>query len=98
MIEKIGKPAMLEQLAEESVELAKAALKYARVLRGENPTPITEVEAEKALEEEYTDVITCAQELRLMRNISLEAEKRKRFEERWKKMQLVKNQKNGSAE
>ena len=33
MIEKIGKAAMLEQLAEECVELAKAALKRARILK-----------------------------------------------------------------
>ena len=35
MIEKIGKAAMLEQLAEEAAELSQAALKLARVLRGE---------------------------------------------------------------
>ena len=32
MIEKIGTPAMLEQMAEEAAELAQAALKLARVL------------------------------------------------------------------
>ena len=31
MIEKIGTPAMLEQMAEEAAELAQAALKLARV-------------------------------------------------------------------
>ena len=45
MIEKIGEPAMLEQLAEEAAELSHAALKLARIIRGENPTPVTEVEA-----------------------------------------------------
>ena len=39
IIEKIGEPAVLEQLAEECSELAQAALKYARKQRGENPTP-----------------------------------------------------------
>ena len=38
MIEKKWKTAMLEQLAEEAAELSQAALKLARVLRGENPT------------------------------------------------------------
>lgn len=38
MIDIIGRPAMLEQLAEEASELAKAALKLARIDRGENPT------------------------------------------------------------
>lgn len=41
MLEKIGLPAMHEQLAEEATELAKEALKMARILRGENPTPVT---------------------------------------------------------
>lgn len=41
MIEYIGKAAMLEQLAEEAAELAQAALKCARIERGENPTPVT---------------------------------------------------------
>lgn len=65
-IEKlIGKPALLEQLAEECTELAKAALKQARILRGENPTPVTEKEAYDELIEEYTDVIQCSEELGL---------------------------------
>ena len=41
IIDTIGLPAMLEQLAEECSELAQASLKYARLLRGENPTPKT---------------------------------------------------------
>ena len=40
MIEAIGSAAMLEQLAEESAELAQAALKAARILRDDNPTPV----------------------------------------------------------
>lgn len=35
--EQIGLPAAVENIAEEATELAKAALKYARFLRGENP-------------------------------------------------------------
>lgn len=45
IIDEIGKAAMLEQLAEECTELAKAALKMARIIRNENPTPVTEEEA-----------------------------------------------------
>lgn len=52
--------AMYESLAEECVELAKAALKVARVLRKENPTPATLGEAQFAVDEEFTDVISCA--------------------------------------
>lgn len=42
MIEVIGEAATYELLAEECIELAHAALKMARVKRGENPTPATE--------------------------------------------------------
>ena len=45
IIEEIGEAAMLEQLAEECTELAKAALKMARIIRKENPTPVTEKDA-----------------------------------------------------
>lgn len=71
IIEEIGEAAMLEQLAEECTELAKAALKMARIIRKENPTPVTEKEAIANIREEYTDVVQCAGELshlRLMRN------------------------------
>ena len=65
-IEKlIGKPALLEQLAEEASELTKAALKLSRIMREENPTPVTEQEAINNLIEEFSDVIQCARELKL---------------------------------
>lgn len=66
MLHTIGEPAMLEQFAEEAAELAKAALKLARVKRGENPTPVTEYEASQMVLEEYTDVVQCAEELGLI--------------------------------
>ena len=62
----IGRPALFEQLAEEASELSKAALKLARVLRRENPTPVTESEAIKSVIEEYTDVVHCAMEADLV--------------------------------
>ena len=37
----LGAAALLEQLAEESTELAHAALKQARIERDENPTPVS---------------------------------------------------------
>lgn len=82
MIECIGKTAMIEQLAEEATELAKAALKLARIYRAENPTPVTEDEAYKNLVEEYTDVETCAKELSLSADPDIEAMKIKRFYDR----------------
>lgn len=84
MIEKIGTPAMLEQMAEEAAELAQAALKLARIMRGENPTPVTELEAWKYLVEEYTDVYQCAMELVIPVDWAQINEKEKRFKERWK--------------
>ena len=56
---EIGTAACLEQLAEEATEFAQAALKYARVLRGENPTPVTFDEVKRKLVEEYTDMSVC---------------------------------------
>ena len=43
--EEIGTAATYEMLAEECSELAQACLKYARILRGENPTPKTQAES-----------------------------------------------------
>jgi len=63
IIDSIGLPAVLEQLAEECSELAQASLKYARLLRGENPTPKTEQECLESLTEEIADVDLCISEL-----------------------------------
>jgi NTP pyrophosphatase (non-canonical NTP hydrolase) len=82
MVEYIGKAAMLEQLAEEAAELAQAALKLARIERGENPTPVTKREAKAHLIEEFTDVETCARELCLRADPEIEAAKRQRFYDR----------------
>lgn len=86
MIEKIGIPAMLEQAAEEATELAKALLKAARVIRAENPTPVTREQADKAITEEFSDLIACSRELGLKVDEKLEDKKHIRFEERWERM------------
>lgn len=62
--QNLGKAALLEQLAEECAELSKAALKYARILRGENPTPVGELEALDNIKEETADVLGCIETLR----------------------------------
>lgn len=79
MIEKIGRPAMLEQLAEEASELAQACLKLARKERGENPTPKSKAECERELIEEFTDVIQCARELKIKIDEERIEEKAQRF-------------------
>ena len=83
ILEKIGEPAMYEQLAEESIELAMAALKMARILRNENPTPVTKDEALEALYEETTDVDICLKELALEPVQAVRDSKLYRFLERW---------------
>lgn len=81
IIEEIGEAAMLKQLAEECTELAKAALKMARIIRKENPTPVTEKEAIDNIREEYTDVVQCAGEL----SLTVDEEQMARKHERWEK-------------
>lgn len=83
MVERIGVPAMLEQLAEEAAELAHAALKCARIHRGDNPTPVELPEAVRMLEEEYTDVVQCAVELNLTPDKPQMVRKENRFRARW---------------
>ena len=56
IVEAIGDPATFEQLAEECSELAHACLKMARVLRGENPTPVMPSDAQEAVIHEIADV------------------------------------------
>ena len=53
------------QLAEEAVELAHAALKLERVVRGTNPTPVTQIEATVKLCEEVADVLNCLEVLKI---------------------------------
>ena len=60
VIERIGEAAALEQLAEEAAELAQAALKLARIVRAENPTPVDYDTAFSSLLEELGDVRLCA--------------------------------------
>ena len=61
--EVIGTPAMLEQTAEECVELSHACLKLARYLRGENKVYKTKEEIYSNLSEEIADVYICIDEL-----------------------------------
>ena len=69
---EIGLPSLLEQCAEECTELAKAALKLARKYRNENPTPRTEEELVKDLEEELADTILCTDLIMEALSLSLE--------------------------
>lgn len=59
IIDRIGKAAVYEQLAEECAELAQAAIKMSRYIRGENPPAKEPWEIVKSLTEEVTDVKIC---------------------------------------
>jgi uncharacterized protein (DUF1800 family) len=59
LVEKIGTPAALEQLAEECAELQHATLKMARKMRGENPTPAPLELISANFNEEIADVMVC---------------------------------------
>lgn len=69
MLINLPKTIKLQQLAEESSELAQAALKYSRALEGINPTPRTPQECYDALIEEAADVILCLEECGIDLNI-----------------------------
>ena len=56
ILEHISLPALLEQLAEECSELAQAALKLARYLRGENAPVKSRMQLISDLLEEIADV------------------------------------------
>lgn len=59
----IGESALLEQTAEECVELAHACLKLARYIRNENQTHKKKEDIIANLHEECADVLICLSEL-----------------------------------
>lgn len=80
----IGKPAMLELLAEECAELGHAVLKLARKYRGENPTPRTRADCLIGLEEELADVLIVIDQLDGIVGMEAVAEHKKEKLRRWK--------------
>ena len=66
IVEEIGKPALLEQCAEECAELAHACLKMSRKLRDENPTPADMDAITASLIEEMADVYLCIFEIAML--------------------------------
>lgn len=79
---KIGLPAMYEQLAEECAELAQASLKMARILRGENPTPKTRFDVGCNIEEEFNDILLVSSLLKIRADTSMMDRKLARWEQR----------------
>lgn len=73
---------LLDQLAEEATELAHAALKASRILRAENPTPVTPHEAESMVIEEWTDLCLVADVIGLNMDEDIYDAKLKRWQSR----------------
>lgn len=84
IIKQVGAPALFEGIAEEAVELAKAALKTARVMRKENPTPVTLDDAAREVVVEYSDLRIYIDILRIFVDGEVYDEKKQRFVERLK--------------
>lgn len=74
---------LLCQLAEESAELAQAALKERRALEDDNPTPVSYADARNNLIEEVADVFVCLSELLEIRDWEEVANIREQKENRW---------------
>lgn len=74
--------ALYEGLAEEASELSAAALKASRVLRDENPTPVTYQEALKNVIEELSDLQNYLNLLYLKPHPDLQKQKMDRFMDR----------------
>ena len=79
---RVPTAAMYEQLAEECVELAHAALKMARHLRSENPTPMTEDHIKSNLTEEASDIYTVSKILGIKPDMQVVAAKLMRWYDR----------------
>ena len=75
-------PALYENLAEECIELAHAALKKARILRNENPTPADPDEVDERLTEEFTDIMVCVATLDILIDFKMYEEKFERWSDR----------------
>lgn len=78
---------LLIQLAEEASELAQAATKYYRVMRGANPSPVPVQDARRALVEEIADVNVAAEAVRRKMSITCDeiAEVEDAKIERWRR-------------
>ena len=82
IIDNVPEAALYEQLGEEAAELAHACFKKSRVIRGENPTPVSSEEASINVCEELTDVHVASFVLGLSKDPRLFFEKIARWAER----------------
>lgn len=80
--DKVGRPAIAEQVAEEAAELGKEALKYARAIRNENPTPTPAGESFKRMIDELSDLLVVCDALGVHPDLQWMHFKRDRWVER----------------
>lgn len=57
--DSLSQKAIVLQLSEEASELAAAASKLARILDGENPSPVPPEQARRSILDEFGDVLNC---------------------------------------
>ena len=79
---EINRSALYEHLAEEASELAQAALKVARIQRGENPCGTEIEEALDNMVEEFTDVMLVSDIIGYEKNETIYAYKLNRWVDR----------------
>lgn len=72
----------IDQIAEEAAEMAAAAAKYARKLRGENPTPKSLIDCRRALIEEFTDCYTACKSAEIKVDYGIMRKKLQRWKDR----------------
>lgn len=87
--EHMTRASLYEMLAEEATELAQASLKMARILRGENPTPVGAQDAYKSVEEEWNDLFLVNRVLSLTTDYVSMKHKAKRWIERLKEKEAA---------
>lgn len=79
---RLGAAVLYDQLAEECTELAQAALKQSRQIRGINPTKMEQVDIVRNVDEEVNDVLLCLDVLGLSPDIRMSTAKLDRWTKR----------------
>ena len=82
MVEKIGEAAIYEGISEEASELASAAAKMGRILRGDNPAGISKGECKSRVITELTHLLMYCCDICLFPNNVIAEDTLKRFSKR----------------
>ncbi len=82
MVEEIGEAAIYEGISEEASELASAAAKMGRILRGDNPAGISKSECESRVITELTHLLMYCCDICLFPNNVIAKDTLNRFNKR----------------